>query len=566
MTQNTPGSKTPWLSHYQTGVVPGVAYKNTPLPHMLAGAARTIPDHPALIFQGYEMNYRELNDAVDTMAAAFFAFGIRKGDRIALLMPNTIPLVIAHFAALRLGAVTVMNNPLYTDRELVHQFNDSGARLLVTLDILADRMANLLPQTDLRQIVYASIGDYLPLPKKLLFPFVGKKKGLAATVRPNPLVIRWKDALSYAKKGFPDPMLTMEDLAVLQYTGGTTGPSKGAMLSHGNLSYQAQQLAAWFPESPFGEERFLGALPFFHIFGLSVVMQYAISIGAAIILVPRPTTDALLENIERHRPTFAFMVPTMYIGLLQHPDIEQADLTSINGCFSGSAPLPLEVIQEFEARTGAKIVEGFGMTETSPVTHIQPFGGLRKAGSVGIPLPDTRIRLVDPADGKTDVPSGEEGEMLVAGPQVMQGYHGKPEETENVFVDGWLRTGDMARMDSDGYFYIVDRIKDVIKINAISVFPREIDEVLHEHPKIQEACTIGIPHPVQGEVPKAFIVVKSGQTLREEDVVAWCSVRLARFKVPRNIAFTDALPKSAVGKILRRQLREMETGALQNAS
>ena len=553
-------SEKPWLRHYPESVSRRVFFSEISLPEHLSIAARTSPHRPALLFEGFRMSYAELDRLVNRMAASLVSMGINKGDRVALLLPNLVSLVATHFAVLKIGGVVVMNNPLYTDRELIHQFNDSGAKLLVTLDLLADRMVRILPKTGVERIIHTSIGEYLPPLKRLFFPLVARRKKLGASVSPHPRVMSWKEMLKKGGGGVPNVAISMQDTAVLQYTGGTTGPSKGAVLTHGNLSRQVDQLKAWFPEGRYGEERFLGALPFFHIFGLSVVMHFSVAMGSAIILLPKPDSDALLSAIGKFRPTFACMVPTMYIGLLKHPEIDSVDMSSIEACFSGSAPLPLEVIQEFESRTGAVIVEGFGMTETSPVTHAQPLSGLRKEGSVGIPLPNTEIRLVDPADGKTDVPMGEVGEIFVKGPQVMTGYHENPLETEHVFVDGWLRTGDMARMDEDGYFFIVDRIKDVIKINAISVFPREIDEVLFEHPKILEACTIGVPHPERGEVPKAYVVVKEKETLSKEEVVAWCTKRLARFKVPRDIAFTSALPKSAVGKILRRKLRALDAG------
>jgi long-chain acyl-CoA synthetase len=348
-----------------------------------------------------------------------------------------------------------------------------------------------------------------------------------------------------------------------QYTGGTTVISKGVMLTHGNLSKQVQQLKAWFPGFDAGGETMLGALPFFHVFGLSTAMNLAIYMGWGNILVPKPQPQQLLEAIRKYRPTFAPLVPTMYIGILNHPDVAKTDLTSIKGCFSGSAPLPVEVIGEFEKKTGAIIVEGYGLTETTPVTHVNPFRGTRKIGSIGVPIPDTDCRIVDITDGVTDLPAGETGELLIRGPQVMKGYWNRPEETAEALSDGWLHTGDIAKMDADGYFYIVDRKKDMIISSGFNVYPRDIEEVFFEHPKVMEATAIGIPHPTRGEQVKVFVVLKPGETASAEELLAFCQNKLARYKWPTSIEFRDDLPKTNVGKILKKELR---AEALKNAA
>jgi long-chain acyl-CoA synthetase len=465
--------------------------------------------------------------------------------------------VVAYYAAMRIGAITVMNNPLYSDRELEHQFNDSGAKVLITLDLLGNRMIDLRPKTQIKQIVYTSIGDYLPFPKNLLFPLVGKKKGLAADVKPADDLFKWKGLLARFSPYPPKVTIDFDDVAMYQYTGGTTGVSKGVMLTHGNLSQQVQHVAAWFPT--FGsDEIMLGALPFFHVFGLSTAMNLAIFKGWGDILVPKPQPPQLLEAISKFKPTFAPLVPTMYIGMLEHPDIEKTDLTSIKGCFSGSAPLPLEVISEFEKKTGAVIVEGFGMTESCPVTHINPFKGNRKVGSVGLPISDTESRIVDLDDGVTDVPVGETGELLVRGPQVMKGYWNRPDATAETITDGWLHTGDIAKMDEEGYFYIVDRKKDMIISGGFNVYPRDIEEVFFEHPKVMEATVIGIPHPKRGEAVKVFVVLKEGQTATAEEMLKYCEDKLAKYKWPTEIEFRKELPKTNVGKVLKKDLRAME--------
>jgi len=552
----------PWLAFYDKGVLPTINYDPVCLPESFENSVKKFPDRMALSFQGYEVTYSRLKDMVDRFASCLADFGIKKGDRVAILLPNLIPCVAAYYAIMKIGGITVMNNPLYTDRELEHQFNDSGSKVLVTLDLLGNRMIDLRKKTGIKQIVYTSIGDYLPFPKNFLFPLVAKKQKLAADVKSAPDVYRWKDVL---KKYSPIPQgvkVNFDDVAMLQYTGGTTGVSKGVMLTHGNLSKQIQQIDAWFPEFRDRHEIMLGALPFFHSFGLSCSMNNALCAGWGNILVPKPQPDQLLEAIAKFKPTFAPLVPTMYIGLLNHPKIKNTDLTSIKGCFSGSAPLPVEVIKEFERITGSVISEGFGMTESSPVTHANPFKGNKKIGSVGIPYPDTECRVVDLNDGVTDVPVGETGELIVKGPQVMKGYWNKPEETAKTIIDGWLYTGDIAKMDEDGYFYIVDRKKDMIISGGFNVYPRDVDEVFFEHPKVQEACAIGIPHPSRGEQIKVCVVLREGETATQEELIGYCKTKLAAFKLPTQIEFRKELPKTIVGKVLRKTLRaeEMEKG------
>jgi long-chain acyl-CoA synthetase len=343
-----------------------------------------------------------------------------------------------------------------------------------------------------------------------------------------------------------------------QYTGGTTGVSKGVMLTHANLSKQVQQLSAWFPKFSGGTEIMLGALPYFHVFGLSVSMNFSVHMGWSQVLVPRPQPEPLLEAIRKFRPTFAPLVPTMYIGMLNHPDLKKTDMSCIKGAFSGSAPLPVEVIHDFEKMTGAVIVEGFGLTETTPVTHVNPFGGVRKVGSIGIPISDTEARIVSLEDGITDVPVGERGELIVSGPQIMKGYRGMDDETANTLRNGWCYTGDIATMDEDGYFYIVDRKKDMIIAGGFNVYPRDIDEVLYQHPKVQEACSIGVPDPKRGENVKVFVVLKEGETATEEELIEYCKTKLAKYKLPSEIEFRKELPKTNVGKILRKQLKAEE--------
>jgi len=546
-----------WLKAYDTFVPETIEYNEVFIPEYLDRSAEKFPENTALIFEGYRISFQTLNIMVNTFAAVLRGFGVKPGDSVSILLPNIIPCVVAYYATLRMGAISVMNNPLYSDRELEYQFNDSNSTLLVTLDILADRMVALRQKTMIKTIIYTSIGDYLPFAKKLLFPLVAKQRKLAVDVNTAEDLYPFKDLLEKQPLDGVVVDLNLDDVAMYQYTGGTTGVSKGVMLTHRNLSCQVQQLKAWFPTFKLGEEIMLGALPFFHVFGLSTSMNFAISMGWANILMPKPKPESLLENISKFKPTFAPMVPTMYMGMLNHPDLAAGDLTSIKGCFSGSSPLPVEVLKDFERTTGSIIVEGFGLTESSPVTHINPFSGKRKPGSIGVPVPDVECRIVNLDDGFTDMPVGESGELIIRGPQVMKGYLNRFDETEkNLTPDGWLHTGDVATMDKDGYFYIVNRMKDMIISGGYNVYPRDIEDVLYEHPKIQEACCVGIAHPKRGEAAKAFIVLKNGETVTQAEILDFCSTRLAKYKWPVEVEIMADLPKSMVGKVLRKDLKK----------
>ncbi len=557
-----------WLNHYDQGVPKSITYENVCLPEYLERSAKEFPNNTALSFQGFHLSYRQLKDMMDRMATCLTDFGIKKGDRVAILLPNLIPCVAAYYAALKIGGIVVMNNPMYSDKELDHQFNNSDSKVLITLDLLANRMIDLRPKTHIKQIIYTSIGDYLPFPKSVLFPLVAKKKKLAADVKAAPDVYKWKDMVAKNQPKPPHVKLAFDDIAQLQYTGGTTGVSKGVVLTHANLSKQVQQINAWFPElnKNRGKEKFLGALPFFHVFGLSCCMNYVIFTGNEDILIPRPQPDPLVEALIKDKPTFAMLVPTMFMGILNHPKIKEIDLSSIKGCFSGSAPLPLEVIKAWESKTGSVICEGFGMTESCPVTHINPFAGNRKPGSIGLPIPDTESRIVDIEGRDKDMPIGETGELLVRGPQVMREYWNMPQETAQTLKGGWLHTGDIAKMDEEGYFYIVDRLKDMIISGGFNVYPREIDEVFYENPKVEEACAIGIPHKTRGEAIKVFVVLRKGQTATVDELMDYCKQKLATYKLPVAIEFRDQLPKSTVGKVLRKELRVEEMKKIQKQS
>jgi long-chain acyl-CoA synthetase len=545
-----------WYKSYAKGIPHQLHYEPTPMPEALARTAREFPDHTALIFIDSKVSYRQLNDMANRFAHALIDMGVKPGDKVAMLMPNMPQLVAATYGAWRAGAVVVMNNPLYTDVELEYQFNNSESTFLVAIDLICPRMIALRPKTKIKNLVAAHIRDHLKFPKKQLLPIVAKDKH--RNIPPTPNVHEWTDLLKKYPASDPKVPIDFNGLACLQYTGGTTGVSKGVMLSHANLSKNVQQIVAWFPGFNKGGITHLGVLPIFHSFGLTCCMNICIWMGWADVLIPRPEPQAILEAIHKYRINFFPAVPTMYVGVLNHPEASKYSLTSIKGCFSGAAPLPVEVIKDFEAKTGSQICEGYGLSETSPVVTTNPYGGKTKVGSIGLPVSDTDIKIVDLVDGTKEMPMGEAGEVLVKGPQVTNGYYKMPEETAKTIKDGWLYTGDIGTMDTDGYFYIVDRKKDMVIAGGYNIYPREIDEVLFEHPKVLEACAVGIPDPYRGETIKAFVVLKPGETLTEEEVIKYCGEKLAKYKVPKKVEFMASLPKSGVGKVLRKELRAME--------
>lgn len=547
----------PWIRHYPPGVPPSLDYREESLVQPLLRSARAHPGRPAMLFFGKPTTYGELLDQVQRAAAGLAAMGVQKGDRVAIMLPNSPQCVIAYYAVLWLGAVVVMVNPLYTPRELRTQLADSGARHIIALDVMYPKVAEVKADTGLERVIVTGVQDYLPFPLNLLFPLTVKRQGQTTKVPPAAHITRWRDFLAHKPHDQPVPVSARDDLAALQYTGGTTGIPKGAMLTHFNLYANCMQIGAWlseFKEEPF---RVLAALPFFHVYGLTTVLNYTIFGGGTMILVPRFNVDDILKLIQKHRPHIFPGAPTMYVAILNHPRARQMDLSSIAACISGAAPLPVEVQTAFEELTGGRLVEGYGLTEASPVTHANPVWGQRKVGSIGLPWPDTDCRIVNPETGE-DVPIGDEGELLIRGPQVMKGYWNKPEETAGALRDGWLWTGDIARMDEDGYFYIVDRKKDMIIAGGFNIYPREVEEVLFMHPAVQEAAVVGVPDPYRGETVKAYVVLKNGAQATADELIAHCRRHLAAYKVPKQLEFRTDLPKSLVGKVLRRVLLEEE--------
>jgi len=545
-----------WHKAYDKEVPISIDYEKTTIPESLERTARNYPDKVALIMMGKKISFQQLDELVNRFATALAELGIQKGDKVALAMPNMPQMVIATMAVFRLGAVVVMHNPLYTERELEHQLNDSESKMAIVMDLLVPRIQKLKTTTGVETIIACHIRDYLPFPLKQLFPFV--KKEMHRKTDPNEEVHDFMDLVNKYPANHPKTDVSWEDLSTLLYTGGTTGVSKGVQLTHANISINVQQLKAWTFDVLEGEERLIANFPFFHSAGFTALMNQCIYRAFTNILVPRPEPPTVLEMVRKYKPTFFPAVPTTYVGILNHPDFPKTDFSAVKGCVSGAAPLALETIREWENKVGATIIEVYGLTECSPLSHANPWRGTTKVGSVGIPISDTDCRIVDLDTGEKDIPQGESGEILLKGPQVTEGYYKKPDETAASFRDGWFYTGDIGYMDDEGYLFIVDRKKDMIIAGGYNIYPRDIDEVLFEHPKIQEACAVGVPDPYRGETVKAFVVTKPGETLTEDEVMSYCREKLAAYKAPKLVEFMDELPKTMIGKVLRRELREME--------
>jgi long-chain acyl-CoA synthetase len=554
----------PWFRHYEEGVPRTIPFPDITLPDVLDQTADRYPGRVALRFYldarlpVPALTYKQLQEATRRFATALFQLGVRKGDRVALMLPNCPEFVIAFYGALRIGAIPVNTNPMYVSREMREQFEDSGCETVVLLDQFYPRLREIHAATRVRRTIVVDIAETLPWYARPLVHLAQRRKGESVQVPAETDVYWLKDLLRRYPPMPPGADLKPSDIALLQYTGGTTGTPKGAMLTHRNLVTNSYQAKAWFPRTATRCEIFLGAIPFFHVYGLTSVLLFGVAAGAEIVVIPRPRpVDIVLEAIQRFRATLFPGVPTLYAAINEHPRVGEYDLKSGALCVSGAAPLPREVFERFEALTGGRLVEGYGLTETSPLTHCTPLFGERRPASIGLPFPETDARVVDMATGAPVAP-GEEGEIEVRGPQVMLGYWNRPEETAEVFHDGWLRTGDIGRMDAEGWFYVVDRRKDMIDASGFKVLPREVEEVLLMHPKVREAVVAGVPDAYRGETVKAYVVLKPGESANEEEIVEFCRLHLASFKVPRKVDFRAELPKTMVGKYLRRVLVEEE--------
>jgi long-chain acyl-CoA synthetase len=547
----------PWLKCYDEGVPHHIDYPDVPLFYFLEEAARKYPNAPCTIFKGAKITYREMNELTDRLAAGLASLGLKKGDRVGLFMPNTPQFVMAYFAILKIGAIVVATNPLYSPREIEHQVNDAGIEIMVVMSNFYRTIKDLQSKTKIRTLVVTNLKETLPPVLSFLFTLTKEKKG-GFRVQLDQGDVWMQDLISrYKPEDRPQVEVTADDDALFQYSGGTTGISKGAIAMHRNLVANSLQIREWMVSAEDGKEIVLMAIPLFHVYGMVAGMLFAIRTGASMVMIPNPRDlKDVLSNIQKYKATVFPGVPTLYNAINNHPDVlaGKYDLHTIKACISGSAPLMRETKEKFEALTGGKLFEGYGLSEAPTATHCNPLLGENRTGSIGLPLPDVDCRIVSLDDGMTVLPTGEIGELVVRGPQVMKGYHNMPTETVNTLREGWLYTGDIARMDEMGYFYIVDRKKELIKPGGYQVWPREVEEAISEHPKVLEAGVAGVPDPYRGETVKAWVVVKPGETVTEEEIKAWCTERLAKYKVPTFVEFRDELPKTTVGKILRREL------------
>jgi long-chain acyl-CoA synthetase len=554
----TPGSTDrPWLSHYPPGVAKEVEVPNLRLPDAIAASVRGWPKRTAIEFYGSRWSYERFWEATGRVAACLYRDGFRAGDRIALYLPNCPVHPIAFLGAMRLGVVVVPVSPLSIGDDLVHVLGITEPKGIVTLDILYKNLGRVADRIALPVRYVCPLRDLYPF---YVRPFVNaalRKRGYAPGFPTDPDVRRWATLLRAAEE-FPTPRGDpSQEVAVLQGTGGTTGVPKAAMLSHRNLLANALQCQAWFHTERPGETVVLAAIPLTHVYGMTVGLTYPLLNAGTIVLELRPEAGEMLRLIARHRPTQIPGVPTLYRAIADHPRVARYDLRSVRVCISGSAPLPMEVARRFESITGGSLLEGYGLTEASPVTHANPIErAYRREGSIGLPFPSTDQKVVDLETGRTEVTVGEAGELAVRGPQVMLGYYRNPEETARALRDGWLLTGDVAIIDADGYAFVIDRKKDMIDIGGLKVYPREVEEVLYRHPGIAEAAAIGVPDPSLGEVVRAYVVPKPGVTVTEAEVIAFVRERLAHYKAPRSVEVRASLPRSPIQKVLRRSLRE----------
>ncbi|MEM4510764.1 MAG: long-chain fatty acid--CoA ligase [Pyrobaculum sp.] len=552
-----------WARNYDEGVPPEVDIRLEPLFTYLDRQVSTSGDAPAYIYFGRRVSFREVGDHSDRVAAALREWGVGKGDVVALYMPNTPVFPIVYYAALKVGAVVTPMNPLYTPREVAWQSKDSGARVVFTVDVLYKNVEEASKMYQFSKVVVAEVTDYMP-------PFIkplAKMKLKPPKIKYGGGVTPYRELLSHSPASSRASVDPAVDLAALMYTGGTTGLPKGAAITHGNISANLQQLRPLYDvvKKKRGIERLVmvGLLPWYHIYGQVAVMHYGIFDGATVIAIPRPDIEQLMKLVQKYKAHVLHGVPTLYNMINNHPKAAQFNLKSLAFCISGAAPLPVEVAKRFEQLTGAVLREGYGLTETAVVTHVNPLFGKAKAGSIGLPIPSTYAAVAHLEKDEL-LPPGQVGEIVISGPQVFRGYHNRPEENAQAFFEccglRWFRTGDVGYMDEEGYFYIVDRKKDLIKYKGYSVFSREIEEVLYQHPCVKEAAVIGVPHPEAGEVPKAFIVLKEEcrGKITAEEIIKWTEDKLAHYKRPRLVEFRDSLPKSAVGKILKRELKAEE--------
>lgn len=554
----------PWHDCYDEGIPSSLTYPEVPLFHFLEDSAKKYPDKPCTIFKGAEISYKEMSKITDQLAAAMVGLGVKKGDRVGILIPNTPQFVMAYFAVLKAGGVVVATNPQYTEREIKHQANDSGMKLMILMSNYYELVKRVQPETAIAQIIVTNIKETLPPLLGLLFALLKEKKGgFKVTLRDNDL---WMPDLQaqYSDHDRPQVDVGPDDTAIFQYSGGTTGIPKAAIGLHRNLVANTVQMLYWVTSAEMGKEVVMMAIPLYHVYGMVAGMNYGLASGATLVMVPDPRDlKDLLGNMHKYKTTIFPAVPALYNAINNNADViaGKYDLSAIKACISGSAPLLRETKETFEKLTGGFLFEGYGLSETPTATHCNPNLGVNKIGSIGLPFPDVDAKIVDLDDEVTELAMGEIGELIIKAPQVFKGYHNMPTETRNSLREGWLYTGDIARMDEQGYFYIVDRKKEMIKVGGFQVWPREVEEVLQDHPDIQDVGVAGVPDPKRGEIVKAWIVLTEGQSLEREELKTWAKERMAKYKIPSEIEFRDELPKTHVGKLLRRELvREHKEG------
>ena len=555
-----------WLAKYPENVKWDAEIPEGPLFAILDEAVERFPGNEAMDFLGKRYSYAELGDAVTRAAAGFRALGVARGVKVGLFLPNCPHFVIAYFGILKAGGTVVNYSPLYSEDQLAHQIEDSETDIMVTLGLeaLYPKMAALLERSRVSRLVVGTLQAALPFPKSVLFPLL--RRGEIARVPDDDRHIPFARLLDNDGAGDPPEIDPRADIAVLQYTGGTTGVSKGAMLSHANLHANVHQALMWSPDLVPGEERMMGVLPFFHVFAMTVVMNLTIALGGSIVMRPRFELDPVLEDVTKKKPTLFPGVPTMYTAIVNHPKLDKFDLTSIKICLSGGAPLPGEIKRRFEALSGCKLVEGYGLTETSPLATANPFDGLNKESSIGLPVPGTAIAIVDREDPHRLLAQGEDGEICVSGPQVMQGYWRREQETAETVVDGRLLTGDVGHIDEDGYVFIIDRKKDLVLVSGFNVFPRKVEEGISLHEAVEEVTVIGVPDEYTGEAIKAFVKLKEGQALEAEELQGFLADKLGRHEMPKHVEFRDELPKTMIGKLSKKELVAEEQAAREAAS
>jgi long-chain acyl-CoA synthetase len=541
-----------WLKHYDDEVPHSISYPRIPVHQLLADAAANDPEAPCTSFFGRRLPFRQIDEFANRFAFALRSMGVKAGDRVALMLPNSPQFLISYFGAHKAGAVVVPLNPLYTERELSFHFSDSGAETVVTVPMFLEKVAGLRATTPLKRIISCPIADFLPFPLGMIQGLQEKRMERKAGIDELHHLKQLLEEASPDLKPFtPDP----DEMAVLIYSGGTTGVAKGIMLTHFNLVANAYQVAAW---GGLGiKERVLAVIPLFHGYGMSVTMNAPVLRSSEIVLLPQFSAKQVLKTIQKTRPTFFIGVPTMFVALSNLPDVQRYDLSSLQGIFVGAAPLTRAIKDDFEGKTQGRMIEGYGLTEAVTAIMANPFRGTHKVGSIGIPFPDVEAKIISLDDGR-DLPSGELGEIVLRSPTLMKGYYQNPQETARTIKGGWLFTGDIGYMDEDGYFYITDRKKELIIVGGFNVFPREIDELIYQHPKVKEGITVGVPDAYKGECIKVYIVLKEGESASPEEFEAYFREHLTGYKVPSHIEFRQDLPKSMVGKILRRVLREEE--------